>query len=210
MTEISVVLVDWAGTLTVPMSEMVQLAVNHLQFTDEQLGLAFAGLTDYLIGSDSIVHRAERGEIPDSEMLAWLEEQAPGSSRLFNPDEPSIINAPDRPEMIELLWWLQDFDVTVMLATNNFVSSQEMLASRYLDPGLVHAVINSALVGARKPEPEFWQIVLDATMASPSEIVLLDDNAGNLAAAAALGMHTILVGDDALPAIDELKAILGA
>lgn len=206
--EIAVVLMDWAGTVTVPMSEMVRLAVEHLRFTDEQMGEAFAALSEYFTENDSVVHRAERGQIPDSELLVWLEEQAPGASQLFNPDEPSIINAPDRPEMIDLLWWLQDMDVTVMLATNNFASAQEMLASRYLDAGLVHAVVNSALIGARKPEPEFWEIVLDAVMVEPNEIVLVDDSVANLEAAAALGIHTIHVADDSTIAIDALKAML--
>lgn len=210
MTDISVVLVDWAGTVTVPMNEMMKLAIDHLDMSDEQLSAALGGLSDYFTGSDSIVHRAERGEIADAELLAWLEQQSPGASRLFDTDGPSFINAPDRPEMIELLWWLQDVDVTVMLATNNFLSAQEMLASRYLDSGLVHAIVNSALIGARKPDPEFWDVVLDATMVEPHEIVLLDDNDHNLRAAEALGMQTIAVGDDAASAVAELKALLGS
>ncbi len=208
MSDIEVVLIDWAGTITVPMGEMVRLAAEHLQFSDEDLGKAMAGLLSYFGDEDSILHKAERGEVPDSDLLAWMEEQAPGAGRLFATDEPSFLNAPDRPEMIELLWWLQDIDVAVMLATNNFVSAQDMLADRYLTSGLVHAIVNSALIGARKPEPEFWDIVLDAVEVEPHQVVLLDDNATNLESAAALGMRTIAVGEDASVAIAELKALL--
>ncbi len=206
---ISVVLMDWAGTITVPMPEMMRLAAEHLGFSNQQLAQALTALAGYFTTTDSMIHKAERGEVPDSELLAWLESQSPGSQRLFDPNEPSFINAPDRPEMLDLLWWLQDKDVTVIMATNNFASAQEMLASRYLDPGLVSAVINSALIGARKPEQKFWDITLEAAMADPTEVVLLDDNKRNLDSAAEHGMATILVENDAACAIKELKDLLG-
>lgn len=206
---IEVVLVDWAGTLTVPMTDMLQLAVAHLGLTDEQMAGSLGWLTEYVTGNDSMVHRAERGQITDSELFIWLDEQMPGASRLFDLEGPSILTAPDRPEMIDLLWWLRDIDVTVMLATNNFAVAQDMLASRYLDPGLVHGIVNSALVGARKPEPEFWQAIVDSLMVGPSEMVLLDDSRTNLEAAAELGMQTIAVGADATSAIADLKSLLG-
>ena len=206
MSDVELVLMDWAGTVTVPMREMMAEAVRHLGWADDEVGQALAGLRDYFSSDDSIVHRAERGQIDDRELLTWLDQQYPGSSALFALDQPSFINAPDRPEMIETLWWLQDNEVEVWLATNNFASAQEMLASRYLDPGLVNAIVNSALIGARKPEPAYWDIVLETSGLAPSEVLLVDDNEKNTAAGAELGMATILVGDDIAPAIAELRA----
>ncbi len=204
---IELVLMDWAGTVTVPMSQMMQAAVAHLGWSDDELGQALVGLSDYFTSDDSIVHRAERGQIDDRELMAWLDEQYPGASALFDLDQPSFINASDRPEMIDALWWLQDREVQVWLATNNFASAQEMLAGRYLDSGLVNGIVNSALVGARKPDPEYWDIVLDAAEVEPTEVLLVDDNAVNVASAQALGMSTVLVGDDAAPSIAEIKSL---
>lgn len=203
---IELVLMDWAGTVTVPMSQMMRDAVDHLGWSDDEMGKALAGLTDYFTSDDSMVHRAERGQIEDRELLVWLDEQYPGASALFDLDDPSFINAADRPEMIDAMWWLQDQDIEVWLATNNFATAQEMLAGRYLDSGLVNAIVNSALIRARKPDPAFWDVVLEASGLQPDQILLVDDNVGNLDAATALGMATILVGDDAGPAIAELKA----
>lgn len=199
---------DWAGTVTVPMSQMMKDAIAFLGWSDEEVGQALGALADYFTSDDSIVHQAERGEVEDSDLLTWLDEQHPGASALFDVDQPSFINAADRPEMIDLLWWLQDNECQVWLATNNFASAQDMLASRYLDSGVVNAIVNSALVGARKPHADYWKIVLDAAELEPHEILLVDDNVANLEAAAALGMATVSIGDDAAPAIAEIKAML--
>jgi len=209
VSDIELVLMDWAGTVTVPMSQMMSDAIAHIGWSDEEVGKALGALADYFTSDDSIVHQAERGEVPDADLLAWIEAQHPGASALFDVDEPSFINAADRPEMVDLLWWLQDRDIAVWLATNNFVSAQDMLADRYLDSGLVNAIVNSALVGARKPHPDYWQIIVDGSGVEPSRMLLADDNAENLAAAAALGMTTVLVGEDAAPAIAEIKAAVG-
>lgn len=209
MRAIELVLMDWAGTVTVPMSQMMREAIDRLQWSDDELGRALSALSDYFTSDDSMVHRAERGQIDDRELLVWLDEQHPGASALFDVDLPSFINAADRPEMIDLLWWLQDNDVEVWLATNNFATAQEMLADRYLDSGLVNAVVNSALIGARKPDGEFWEIVIDASGLDAGEMLLVDDNVANLDAAAELGMATMFIGDDAAPAIVDIKARLG-
>lgn len=208
MSDIELVLMDWAGTVTVPMSQMMKDAIAFLGWSDEEVGQALGALADYFTSDDSIVHQAERGEVEDSDLLTWLDEQHPGASALFDVDQPSFINAADRPEMIDLLWWLQDNECQVWLATNNFASAQDMLASRYLDSGVVNAIVNSALVGARKPHADYWKIVLDAAELEPHEILLVDDNVANLEAAAALGMATVSIGDDAAPAIAEIKAML--
>lgn len=207
-TEIELVLIDWAGTVTVPMSQMMKDAVEFLGWSDAEFGKAIGALAEYFTSDDSIVHKAERGEIEDSELLAWLDEQYPGASALFDVDQPSFINAADRPEMIELLWWLQDHEVEVWLATNNFASAQDMLASRYLDSGLVNAIVNSALIGARKPNADYWKTILDASSLDPARMVLIDDNVTNLESAAALGMATVQIGDDAALAIAEIKTML--
>lgn len=206
VSDVELVLMDWAGTVTVPMSQMMKDAIAFLGWSDEEVGQALGALAEYFTSDDSIVHQAERGEVDDGDLLAWLDAQYPGASALFDVDQPSFINAADRPEMIELLWWLQDNEIEVWLATNNFASAQDMLASRYLDSGVVNAIVNSALVGARKPHADYWKIVIEASGLEPTQMLLVDDNVANLEAAAALGMMTISIGDDAAPAIADIKA----
>jgi ribulose-5-phosphate 4-epimerase/fuculose-1-phosphate aldolase len=73
---------------------------------------------------------------------------------------------------------------------------------------LFEVVVESAIVGYRKPEPQIFQICCDQLGIAPAEAVFLDDLGANLKGARALGMHTIKV-DDTLSAIDELETALG-
>ena len=73
---------------------------------------------------------------------------------------------------------------------------------------LFDQVIESSKVGARKPEPRFYELALEAVGATPEQVVYLDDLGINLKPARALGMHTIKV-TDADTALAELEAVLG-
>ncbi len=198
-------LIDWAGTITVPMLEMMQGAAKALGFSREDVAKAFGGLAQYMADDNSIFKQAERGEIDDDDLRDFLEEQAPGAGRLFDPTETSFFDGEDRPEMIELLHELREADVLVVLATNNFRSGQEILARRYLEPGLVGAIVNSALIGHRKPEPEFFTTILEAFELEPGDALFVDDMAHNVEGAEALGIPSLMIKDDATPTIAAIK-----
>jgi putative hydrolase of the HAD superfamily len=72
---------------------------------------------------------------------------------------------------------------------------------------LFDLVIESSLVGARKPEPRFYQIALERLEIEPRQAVYLDDLGINLKPARALGMTTIKV-DSPQQALGELEAVL--
>ena len=63
--------------------------------------------------------------------------------------------------------------------------------------------------GVRKPDPRIYRLGLDAVDADAEAAVFLDDHPANVAAAEALGMRGIVVGQDRLAAFDELEALLG-
>ncbi len=73
---------------------------------------------------------------------------------------------------------------------------------------LFDVVVESSVVGVRKPEPEFYRIACDLVGVSPQECVFLDDLGVNLKPARAMGMTTIRV-DDPSTALDELGVIVG-
>ena len=72
---------------------------------------------------------------------------------------------------------------------------------------LFDLVIESSLVGARKPESRFYQIALERLDIEPRQAVYLDDLGINLKPARALGMTTIKV-DSPEQALRELETIL--
>ena len=68
-------------------------------------------------------------------------------------------------------------------------------------------VVESSVVGVRKPEVEFYEIACAKLDVSPSDCVFLDDLGINLKPAAAMGMTTIkVVTPD--QAIADLRAAL--
>jgi putative hydrolase of the HAD superfamily len=115
----------------------------------------------------------------------------------------------ERPEMVGVVRHLRG-KVKLGAITNN-VSRDEPAQTRTsgIDlPSLFEVVVESAIVGYRKPEPQIFQIACDQLGIEPPEAIFLDDLGANLKGARALGMHTIKV-DDTLSAIDELEAALG-
>jgi len=73
--------------------------------------------------------------------------------------------------------------------------------------GLFDLVIESSLLGVRKPEPRFYQIALERLKIEPRQAVYLDDLGINLKPARVLGMTTIKV-DSAEQALAELETVL--
>lgn len=93
------------------------------------------------------------------------------------------------------------------LLTNNVMGTME-------DPrigellGLFDAVVESSVVGVRKPEPAFYELACDLLEIEPTGAVFLDDLGINLKPARELGMTTIKVTDPTV-AIAELEAVVG-
>jgi len=70
------------------------------------------------------------------------------------------------------------------------------------------AIIVSALVGVRKPDPAIYRLALDRLQVAPHEAVFIDDMRANVEGAASIGMHAIqFTTRDALFA--ELRTLLG-
>ena len=85
--------------------------------------------------------------------------------------------------------------------------------SSALDPygevlSLFDGIIESRLVGVRKPDPRFYEIACAILEIEPFEAVFLDDLGINLKPARAMGMLTIKVSDVST-ALAELEQVVG-
>ncbi|MBO7123379.1 MAG: HAD family phosphatase [Treponema sp.] len=49
----------------------------------------------------------------------------------------------------------------------------------------------SQMMGVKKPDPQFWKMILDAEKCAPSDAFFTDDLEANVQAAAALGIHAV-------------------
>jgi len=96
------------------------------------------------------------------------------------------------------------------LLTNNFVSPVAAMHRGPLDEvlALFDAVVESSVVGVRKPDERFYLLACEMLEITPTEAVFLDDLGVNLKPARALGMRTIKVIDSAA-ALAELERVIG-
>lgn len=116
-----------------------------------------------------------------------------------------------RPEVVACVRELRGTGLRTALVTNNAREFRERWASMLPLDELFDAVVDSSEVGVRKPDPAIFRLALARVGDPPPErTVFLDDFEGNVAAAAALGMRGLLVGDDPLPALAELRALVDA
>ena len=118
-----------------------------------------------------------------------------------------------RPAMVEAVRRIKQHLATGLL-TNNFVGMggfghegpRDAAIGAVLD--LFDVVIESSVVGVRKPDPRFYEMACDALGIEPTEAVFLDDLGINLKPARELGMTTIkVVSED--QALDNLEAATG-
>ena len=71
---------------------------------------------------------------------------------------------------------------------------------------LFDVVVDSCMVGMRKPDPRIYQLVLDELDVVAEQAVFCDDHPGNVAGAERVGMHALLVTEPAasMAALEEL------
>ena len=111
------------------------------------------------------------------------------------------------PEMLDALARVHETHRTA-LVTNNLAPMNPTTPLAVALLPHFDAVIESAVVGVRKPDPAFYLLACDRLGVTPEECVFLDDLGVNCKAARALGMHTIKVIEP-LDALAELEDVLG-
>lgn len=155
--------------------------------------------------------RLERNEIALDEFVAAFEAEARELGHgLDGYDVLACLQGEVRPRMVSAVRACHERGLTALL-TNNIVSGSPHWSSggsfAHLLP-LFDAVVESSVVGFRKPERRFYEMALETLGVAASDAVFLDDLGVNLKPAREMGMRTIKVGDpDA--AIAELEEVLG-
>jgi len=150
--------------------------------------------------------RFERGELSRDAFIEVFEaEAAAAGHRLEGQRVLETLKGDLRPVMLEALRRLRQSRFRTAAVTNNVapMASGDRDVSELLS--LFDVVVESSVVGVRKPEEAFYKIALDALDARAEECVYLDDLGVNLKPARAMGMTTIKVldADDAIAELEE-------
>jgi putative hydrolase of the HAD superfamily len=114
-----------------------------------------------------------------------------------------------REAMVERARRLRATGLRTALVTNNAREFRERWRALVPADELFEHVVDSSEVGVRKPDPAIFRIAL-ARLGDPApeRTLFVDDYEGNLVAARALGLRTLLVEDDPAPVLAALDEIL--
>lgn len=153
--------------------------------------------------------RLERGQLDVAGFAAAFEEEALRlGHRVDGREVLGMLGGDIRPAMVEAVRRCTERFETACV-TNNFtlgdVPTPPEVAAIF---DLFDVVVESRVVGVRKPEPRFYHLACEAVGVDPAEVVYLDDLGINLKPARAMGMHTIKVTDPDV-ALAELSVATG-
>jgi putative hydrolase of the HAD superfamily len=160
--------------------------------------------------------RFERGEITLAEFGEVFEAESRAAGHPVRGEAVvALLYGDVRPQMVEALRRCKPHFINACLTNNVRTGSGHGLPTTETKAreiarimALFDLVIESSLVGARKPEPKFYQLALERLGIEPQQAVYLDDLGINLKPARALGMTTIRVESPG-QALAELEQMLG-
>lgn len=203
------VLFDFGGVFTQSPFEVVRLHGAEIGADPELILEVLFGAYDQ--DTDQPWHRLERGEIPIGDALAEIRVLA-GEAGLdvdpFSAFAKFGTGGAMADAMVERTRQLRADGIRTAMITNNVRELGDGWRSLIPVDELFEVVIDSSHAGVRKPDPAIFHLAMDALEVTAEQCLFLDDFPGNLDAAAAIGIHGVLVGSDRHAAIGELDRLL--
>ncbi len=153
--------------------------------------------------------RLERAELDgDGFDSAFGDESALLGRRVPGAAVVALLAGSIRDEMVEAIEDVRRRGLLTACLTNNVVNSGPQTGSEIAAVmSLFDDVVESSVIGVRKPEPRFYEIACERLDVEPEECIFLDDLGINLKPARAMGMTTIKVTSGP-QAVAELRAAL--
>jgi putative hydrolase of the HAD superfamily len=209
VSDFRAVLFDFGGVFTVsPFTAARESGIEIGLAVEEAMELCFGS---YAEDTDHPWHRLERGEVglrdARQELIALATERGHDLdpltmlSRVGRHDD-------QREEVVERARRIRQAGIRTALVTNNVLEFGDAWRAMIPVDELFEIVVDSCRSGVRKPSPGIYLEALGALGVEPQHAVFLDDFPANVAAAEAIGMHGIVVGEDRLAAFDRLEELL--
>ena len=210
-TELKAVIFDFGGVFTDSPFHAFSAYAAKIGASDDQVtDIVFGG---YDVDSDHPCHQVERGEITlEAARDAIL---ALGRERGLEVDIWEVFMAMAenggglRQELVDYVPKIRASGLATGIITNNVVEFRDHWRSMLPVDELFDFVVDSSEVGVRKPNPAIFTKALAISGLSPEQVIFLDDYKGNVIAAEALNIRSILVDGDGAKTIADLDAILG-
>ena len=207
---IEAILFDFGGVFTRSPFDAVRTNSAKLGLDPELVVTICFG--SYDSDTDHAWHRMERGELSMADCRAELMKLAADHGHELDPFTLLAGGGAEdaqREGMVERTRVLRARGYRTGVVTNNVKEYGAAWRGMVPVDELFDVIIDSSMVGVRKPDPRIFHLALDALGGlSPERAAFLDDVPGNVAAAQALGIHGVIVGEDRLAAMDELEKLL--
>jgi epoxide hydrolase-like predicted phosphatase len=202
-----VLVCDFGGVLTTPLEASFRFWSEHSGVPLEDLGRALQARAER--EGENPLHRLERGEITEDDFLAGIARELGGDVDMSGFTDVYFEHLGVNEELLARLRSWRGDGLRMALCTNNVREWEPRWRAMLPVDELFETVVDSAFVGARKPERRIYEIVLERLGdAAPSACVLLDDFEVNCDGARAVGMHAVRFESNA-QALPELQRVLG-
>lgn len=208
MSSIHAILFDFGGVfMDSPFAAVRAFGARKGIAPERVLELIFGA---YDSDTDHPWHRLERGELSLADARAAILSLGEPEHRIDLFEAlGSLTRASIRPDVIDIARDARRAGVKTAIVTNNVREFGDGWRSMLPVDELFDAVIDSAHVGVRKPDPRIFALALERLGGvAPEHAVFLDDFHGNVAAAERLGIRGILVEEDHRPALHLLRMLL--
>jgi putative hydrolase of the HAD superfamily len=200
---------DFGGVLTTPLSEAFRGYQDQSGVKAEDLGRAMAQAQERY--GEHPLFELERGEITEEEFGRRLQEGLPDAFDLDRLREIYFERLRPNTPMIAYMRTLRARGMRMAICTNNVREWEPLWRAKLpeLDQ-IFEVVVDSAFVGARKPEARIFELTLDRLGDGLrfEDCLLVDDIQVNCDGATALGMRAVRF-EETEQAIEAIEAELG-
>jgi len=209
MAEIAAVISDFGGVLTSPLLDAFRTFQERSGVPVEALGTAMAALWERQ-GAHPLFE-LECGRMSEASFLealsAELTAQLGREIHLHGFGERYFEALDPNEELIEYMRALRGRGYRMAICTNNVREWEPLWRAKLPVEEIFEVVVDSAFVGARKPEPRIFEITLERLGVAAGQALLLDDVEQNCEAARELGLHAVWYRSNA-QAIADIEALL--
>jgi len=209
-TDLKAVLFDFGGVFTDSPFHAFSAYATRIGATREQVTeIVFGG---YVVDSDHPWHQVERGEITLENARERI--MALGREQGLDVDIWEVFMAMAenggglRTELVDYVTRIRASGLATGIITNNVVEFRDHWRGMLPVDELFDFVIDSSEVGMRKPNPAIFELALETGGFTPGQVLFLDDYEGNVIAAQALNIRSILVDGDGAKTVADLDAVL--
>jgi putative hydrolase of the HAD superfamily len=209
MSRIEAVISDFGGVLTSPLIDSFTAVQDASGIPTEALGTAMGAILKR-DGSNPLFE-LETGRMTEAAFLEGLGDEL--SSQLGRPVQMHDFGEryfehlePNQP-MIDYMRELRGRGYKLGICTNNVREWERLWRAKLPVDEIFSVVVDSAFVGARKPEPEIYEVTLERLGVRPEAALMIDDVELNCKAARGLGIRSVWFRETE-QAIKEIEAFL--